>query len=313
MGFSYLDVYNNQKAKEEISNKRAMAEQANLNSQYRKAEALRESAKAAVVNKAKAYSNFKKSVTESYVAGLLWSIYESVLDANNASDFAKGIARSTLSNYVKENGAENILKSMNGKTRFLSEAAKMIDDFVTEAIYEADKDNEDTFAIDPAKEQEFYDNLSNSDDVNDITNAIRMRVIDAEEKMATDNIQDKMDMDDIMHGASQRIESIKQSNSEGETSDDSAELQQQEAVMMSKARMNDLATKRSRSVLEQMVRNSSKEVLKDERLAKVYSENGKIDFDKLIEANTSIYTFMEMLNTMQLEDFTEESVKRLVG
>ena len=205
MGFSYLDVYNNQKAKEEISNKRAMAEQANLNSQYRKAEALRESAKAAVVNKAKAYSNFKKSVTESYVAGLLWSIYESVLDANNASDFAKGIARSTLSNYVKENGAENILKSMNGKTRFLSEAAKMIDDFVTEAIHEADKDNEDTFAIDPAKEQEFYDNLSNSDDVNDITNAIRMRVIDAEEKMATDNIQDKMDMDDIMHGASQRI------------------------------------------------------------------------------------------------------------
>ena len=79
--------------------------------------------------------------------------------------------------------------------------------------------------------------------------------------------------------------------------------------MMSKARMNDLATKRSRSVLEQMVRNSSKEVLKDERLAKVYSENGKIDFDKLIEANTSIYTFMEMLNTMQLEDFTEESVE----
>ena len=313
MGFSYLDVYNSQKAKEELEQKRVFAERTNLDSQYQKAEAIRESAKAKAVNKAKAYSDFKKSVVESYVGGLLWNIYESVLDKNMSSEFAKGIGRSTLTSYIKENGAANILKKMNGKTKFLSEAARMIDDFVTEAIEDADPDNEDTLAIDPKKEQEFYDNLSNSDDVADITNAIRMRVIDAEEKMATDNINDKIDMDDIMQGAAQRIESIRQSNKEGELSDDSAELQQQETVMMSKARMNDLATKRSRSVLEQMVRNTSKQVLKDENLAKVYTENGKVDFDKLIEANTAIYTFMETLNTIQLEDFDEESVKKIIS
>lgn len=313
MGFSYLDVYNSQKAKEELEQKRVFAERTNLDSQYQKAEAIRESAKAKAVNKAKAYSDFKKSVVESYVGGLLWNIYESVLDKNMSSEFAKGIGRSTLTSYIKENGAANILKKMNGKTKFLSEAARMIDDFVTEAIEDADPDNEDTLAIDPKKEQEFYDNLSNSDDVADITNAIRMRVIDAEEKMATDNINDKIDMDDIMQGAAQRIESVRQSNKEGELSDDSAELQQQETVMMSKARMNDLATKRSRSVLEQMVRNTSKQVLKDENLAKVYTENGKVDFDKLIEANTAIYTFMETLNTIQLEDFDEESVKKIIS
>ena len=313
MGFSYLDVYNSQKAKEELEQKRVFAERTNLDSQYQKAEAIRESAKAKAVNKAKAYSDFKKSVVESYVGGLLWNIYESVLDKNMSSEFAKGIGRSTLTSYIKENGAANILKKMNGKTKFLSEAARMIDDFVTEAIEDADPDNEDTLAIDPKKEQEFYDNLSNSDDVADITNAIRMRVVDAEEKMATDNINDKIDMDDIMQGAAQRIESVRQSNKEGELSDDSAELQQQETVMMSKARMNDLATKRSRSVLEQMVRNTSKQVLKDENLAKVYTENGKIDFDKLIEANTAIYTFMETLNTIQLEDFDEESVKKIIS
>ena len=313
MGFSYLDVYNSQKAKEELEQKRVFAERANLDSQYQKAEAIRESAKAKAVNKAKAYSDFKKSVVESYVGGLLWNIYESVLDKNMSSEFAKGIGRSTLTSYIKENGATNILKKMNGKTKFLSEAARMIDDFVTEAIEDADPDNEDTLAIDPKKEQEFYDNLSNSDDVADITNAIRMRVVDAEEKMATDNINDKIDMDDIMQGAAQRIESVRQSNKEGELSDDSAELQQQETVMMSKARMNDLATKRSRSVLEQMVRNTSKQVLKDENLAKVYTENGKVDFDKLIEANTAIYTFMETLNTIQLEDFDEESVKKIIS
>ena len=95
MGFSYLDVYNSQKAKEELEQKRAFAERANLDSQYQKAEAIRESAKAKAVNKAKADSDFKKSVVESYVGGLLWNIYESVLDKNMSSEFAKGIGRST--------------------------------------------------------------------------------------------------------------------------------------------------------------------------------------------------------------------------
>ena len=53
MGFSYLDVYNSQKAKEELEQKRVFAERANLDSQYQKAEAIRESAKAKAVNKAK--------------------------------------------------------------------------------------------------------------------------------------------------------------------------------------------------------------------------------------------------------------------
>ena len=126
MGFSYLDVYNSQKAKEELEQKRVFAERTNLDSQYQKAEAIRESAKAKAVNKAKAYSDFKKSVVESYVGGLLWNIYESVLDKNMSSEFAKGIGRSTLTSYIKENGATNILKKMNGKTKFLSESIQCL-------------------------------------------------------------------------------------------------------------------------------------------------------------------------------------------
>ena len=159
MGFSYLDVYNSQKAKEELEQKRVFAERTNLDSQYQKAEAIRESAKAKAVNKAKAYSDFKKSVVESYVGGLLWNIYESVLDKNMSSEFAKGIGRSTLTSYIKENGAANILKKMNGKTKFLSEAARMIDDFVTEAIEDADPDNEDTLATLERKIDRFMSNI----------------------------------------------------------------------------------------------------------------------------------------------------------
>jgi hypothetical protein len=120
-------------------------------------------------------------------------------------------------------------------------------------------------------------------------------------------------MDDIMRGAAERIKAVKQSNEEGETTDDSADIQQQEAVMMSKARMNSVTTGRSRSVLEQMVRSTSKEVMRNPELAKVYAEDGKINYDKLIEANTAIYTLMEMLNTIQLEDYSSDSIKAIVS
>jgi hypothetical protein len=313
MGFSYLDIYESQKAKEEIQRKTAYAEQVALDSEYRKVNSLKESADMKRANKVRAYADFKKSVSETYVTGMLQSIYETVLDMNSVSDFAKGIGISALHKYVTENGADNLIRRMNGKTLFLSEAANMLNDYITEAIEDADVNNPDTYAIDPDDEQEFYDNLSQSDEIEDITNAIRMRVVDAEEKMATDNIQDKLDMDDIMRGAAERIKAVKQSNEEGETTDDSADIQQQEAVMMSKARMNSVTTGRSRSVLEQMVRSTSKEVMRNPELAKVYAEDGKINYDKLIEANTAIYTLMEMLNTIQLEDYSSDSIKAIVS
>lgn len=313
MGFSYLDIYNKRVEENEIRSKTALAEQAEYDTYNRKISAVRESADIAKANRGKAYSEFKRSVSESYVSNFLWAIYETVLEKNMASDFAKSIGLSTLESYIWENGADNIVKSMNGKTLFLSEAAKLLDDYITEAIDEADPSNTDTYAIDPEQEQEFFDNLSRSDEIEDIANSIRMKVVDAEEKMATDNIQDKIDMDDIMRSAAQRIESIKQSNSEDEISDDSADTQQQEAVMISKAKMNAVTTKRPRSVLEQMIRSTSKKVLKDNVLSEVYCEDGKINFDKLVEANTAIYTFMEMLNTMQLEDYTPEMIKQIVS
>jgi hypothetical protein len=313
MGFSYLDIYESQKAKEDIQRKTALAEQVALDSEYKKAVALKESAERAKANKVKAYADFKKSVSETYVNNFLWTIYESVLDKNLTSEFAKNIGRSALTSYIKENGADNLIRRMNGKTLFLSEAAKMLNDYITEALDDADVNNPDTQSIDPAQEQEFYDNLSQSDEIEDITNAIRMRVVDAEERMATDNINDKMDMDDIMRGAAERIKAVRQSNAEGETTDASADLQQQEAVMMSKARMNEISSKRPRTVLEQMVRKTSEQVLKDENLARVYSENGKINYEKLIEANTAIYTLMETLNTIQLEEYKAGNIKAIIS
>ena len=308
----YLNIYK-QRLKEEEQNAKAEAARALAeNANYASAEALKEAAANKRMLKLKAYPAFKESVQNRFVGGFLWALYEQVLDKNMASDFAKSIGRGAVESYVKENGAMNIVRNMNGKSLYLTEAAQLIDSTIESVLEDVDPGNEDTYAINPEKEMEFYDDLSNSE-TDDITNTIRMRVVDAEEKMATDNIKDKLDMDEIMRTAADRINAVKTSNYEGNLSDDSAEQQQQEAVMMSKYRMNKVANDRPRSVLEQMVRTNSKKVLMDDNLRKVYSENGQINFDKLIEATTAVYGFMETLNTLKIEEFDRESLKKMIS
>ena len=308
----YLNIYK-QRLKEEEQNARAEQARALAESaSYAEATAFKEAAENKRMLRLKAYPAFKESVENKFVGGFLWTLYEQVLDKNQASDFGKSIARGVVESYVKENGAMNIVRNMNGRSLYLTEAAQLIDSTIESVLEDVDKDNVDSYAINPEKEMEFYDSLDNSE-TDDITNTIRMRVVDAEEKMATDNIKDKLDMDEIMRSAADRINAVKTSNYEGNISDESAEKQQQEAVSMSKYRMNKVANDRPRSVLEQMVRTNSKKVLSDNELRKVYSENGQINFDKLIEATTAIYGFMETLNTLKIEYFDNESLKKMIS
>lgn len=304
----YLNIYNRQVMEAEREAKAAQARAISENAGYNAARAIMESAEHKRALMAKKYPAFKESVENRFVGGFLWSIYEQVLD----SEFSKSIGRSVVESYVKENGAMNIVRNMNGKSLFLTEAAQHISNTIESVLEDVDKGNEDTYAIDPEKEQEFYDDLEGST-VDDITNSIRMRVVDAEERMATDNIKDKLDMDEIMRDASDRINAVRASNAEGDLTDDHAETRQQEAVSMSKYRMNQVSTNRPRSVLEQMVRTNSKKVLSDPDLAKAYMENGRINFDKLVEGTTAIYAFMETLNTIKLEEFDNNSLKKMIS
>ena len=316
MRTNYQNIYNTMVKEEEARKQKALAEAAMADSEYRKNVAMAEACAAKKKAKAVAYPKFKKKVQESFVAGFLGTLCGKVLEECHTVpdvDAAKGVCNGAINSYVEENGAMNLIKKMNGNTLFLSEAAKLLDTTIDAVLEEVDPTNTDSYVIDPVKEREFYDSLQDCDTVEDITNAIRIRVIDAEERMASDNIGDKIDMDEIVQSAKDRIEAVRASNASGDTSDASAELQQQEAVSISKVRMNNVSTKRPRSVLEQMVRSNSKAVLKDQSLMEAYSTNGQVDYDKLIGSTIAVYTLMECLNTIGLEEFTAEDIQHMVS
>lgn len=279
---------------------------------YHEAVALKEAAEKKSMENANKYPNFVREVKNGLVEGALWKIYGGVLEGCKISDFGVNVGKMSLANYIKENGADRLINSFRGKTYLLSEVARCYDKAVKNILEEVDPDNEESFSVDPAKEQEFYDDLSNSGDIADITNSIRMRVVDAEERMETDNIKDKLDMDEITQNAADRINAIKASNSSGELPDDAAIESEQEAASIAKAKMGKIVSDRPRCVLEQLTRSLSEQIISDKDLSKAYSENGQLDYDKVISASEAIYALMETLYSLGVEYFDEDDIKKIV-
>ena len=258
------------------------------------------------------YPEFLSSVTSSFLEGALWKYYGTVLEGLHVSPSGINIGRGVLKNYIKENGADRLVNSFRNKTYALSEINRLVLGIKEGCKDKADPENPDTFNVSPEDEQKFYDELSNNDNFDDITNAIRMRVIDAEEKMSTDSIQDKIDSDNILNSAAERIKSVKAQNAAGDMADNIADAITAEAASIANVEANKITTNRPRCVLEHFVRNMSTRVLSDGTLHESYTSCGNINYEKLIESCTVIYTFMEMLNTMKIEEFDENYILELV-
>lgn len=259
-------------------------------------------------------ADFVVDMKTSLLEGALWKYYNAVLNKNLVSESGMNVARNVLHDYVREDAgtAIRLLNDFKHKTYALSEINRLVEEACKKTMESVDPENPDTFAVDPEVEKKFYDDLSDNDNFDDITNAIRMRVIDAEEKMSTDNIQDKLDSDEILRMAAQRVEAAKGKADTGEYEPEVADNIAAEAASVANAAVNDIATNRDRCVLEQLVRKMSKEAMNDASLHEAYTKDNVINYDKLVEACTCIYTFMEMCNTMGIENFTAQDIERLV-
>lgn len=259
-------------------------------------------------------ADFVVDMKTSLLEGALWKYYGTVLSKNMISENGMNVARNMLHSYITEDAGKPIrmLNEFKHKTYALSEISRLVEEACKKTMESVDPENPDTFSVQPEVEKKFYDDLSDNDNFDDITNAIRMRVVDAEEKMSTDSIQDKLDSDEILRLAAQRVEAAKGKGASGEMDDDVAENIAQEAAREANAKVNDIATNRNRSVLEQLVRNTSKKAMGEGPLHEAYTKDNAIDYEKLVEACTAIYTFMEMCNTMCIEDFSAEDIQGIV-
>lgn len=256
-----------------------------------------------------AYDNYINSVKSMLLSEAISSITLESL-GESITDDSKHIVKNLVNKFVKENSVYNILSNTQ-KTYSIEAVKSLVNKYTTIITEKCDKDNKETFKVDKEDKVKFLDELNDEKDIENVKQAIALRVSNAEEEFITANIDDKLDINNIIQDTKNRIESTKTDmTTDDETKDEIAK----EATNLSKQRIDNIRENRKRSIFNQMVINLSESVIKDENIRNEFmTDNGQLNMDKIVESTKCFYGFLETINTMKLEKVNEEYIENVLN
>ena len=244
------------------------------------------------MNYSRRKSSFFESVTHALLSESIFKVYKEAMDPHLVRDPAiHTMMRAMVSEFVKEDYNE-ILSKMRSKSAILSEMYNVITSTRSQIIKEAEEsysdNNVDAFEIKNNIKDEFFDKL-NDLDTESISNAIRERVQDAEEKFMIDNQNDHQKIITALQLTKDKME---------EVSDKPEEVK--ESYQRLSKRYITKVRNRQKSVFESMVMAVSESALKDPDLREEFVEGAKLNVGKIVDRVKTMYTFIETVNTLQL-------------
>lgn len=266
-------------------------------------EALKESAELKRQNNAK-FIQLRKDAKDMLMTEALSHIVNTAL----GEDAVKLLTNNLVYQFVKENeGADMIMARNVAKTYTLENLFNMIDD-TCDAMLEKAKEKGKP-EIEKQDLVSFLDSLDNDGDIENMTQAIALRITTGEEEFINNNISDKMTIKGIVDDTTNRINAAKQDGAiDQQVADDIA----QEAARESRAKINAIHTDKPRSVFDTMVRKMSENVMKNKSLRESYSNRDNLDMDKIVNTARTMYGFLETVNSLQLVRVTESYIKEML-
>lgn len=251
---------------------------------------------------------FKKKIKNKLVEAAFQRIFDKCLgDCIFNNDTSNEYAKSLLCNYVEEQGADELLLSMSTKGLLLSELADCIYTAYDKILEDVDPDNENTFEVDSSEMDNFFEDLDMSN-FDDVANLIKTRVNSAAAAFVNKNYNDKIDLSDNMRDTQEKIASLKQDVRQSDA--DFEEVK--ESYMNINRRKASRISEKPRTVYEQMVYTLTETVVKDNNLRSRFSTNGKLDMDTIVENVNIMYTLLEMVNTLKIENVDEKYIKNVL-
>lgn len=251
---------------------------------------------------------FKKAVKDKLVEAAFQRIFDKCLgDCIFTADNTKEYAKSLTCGYVEEKGSDDLLIGMSSRGLLLSELADCIQTAYNSIMEDVDPDDENTFEVNDDEMDKFFDDLDMSN-FDDVASLIKTRVNSAATAFVNKNYNDKIDLTDSMRETQEKIASLKQ---DVRQSDEDFE-QVKESYMNLNRRKASKVTERPRPVYEQMVYTLTETVMKNDDLRSRFSIDGKLDMDKITENVNVMYTFLEMVNTLKIENVDEEYIKNVL-
>lgn len=258
------------------------------------------------------YMEFSNVVKEDLLTKALQSITLGALSETlSIEDQHLIITENLIRGYIKEHGGVNrVLESFKGKTYVLDTIRCLVEDEHEEIMDDVDKDNPETQEVPEEKETSIQDDMDKEDDIHAAVDTIAQRISDAEEEFIRQNAEDKRKIEELTKQVNDRLEAVKQDR---DTDDDTAEEIEQEATNLFRRKVTAVRNDRRRGVLEQMVRNLSESIIRNESLRENFtSVDGHLDMSSIVENATCMYGFLETVNTLKLDRVDESYIEKII-
>lgn len=253
----------------------------------------------------KEFDKFSIGLREFLVVEALNSVLEASY-MEGTSTTLKKYGKSLINDFVQEEGCLNLLNKFKSSTEFLSNVASIVESSYSEIIEAVDPTNPDSFRVMDSSSKAFYDKISDLS-VEKVSKEINKRVTDATNNFVKSNLEDKAKMEELAENIKEKIDSTKEKNQEDEDNI------KQEFANMYRRQINSITNSKNRTILETMINHATKKVLKNESLLESYqNESGKLDVNKIVESTAVSYTFLEMINTLNIKNINESELKELI-
>ena len=265
----------------------------------------REDLKAAHEAKLNAFYEYKDNVKSLLVSRALYGIYEKSLVNPNPRE--SKIGKVLIDNYVNEIGASKLLRNMKfSESALLLEIKDAVEDFYDRITDDATAEDVSTQTIKPEDIEDFWKQIDKSEDIQDITDLIRLRVSGAEEDFVNKNQEDKENVKTILKQTADRVKNAEETND-----NDYAEAVEESETRIAKDKIYKIQHEGHRSVFDRMVRNISESVIKNEDAKKEFMlKNGRLDMDKIVESARCMYALLEIVSSLNIEKVDEAYIEQ---
>ena len=249
------------------------------------------------------FIDFKQKVTDAFVTeGIVILVDNCMSPTLIREDYHQKLVRQLASNFVKEEGSMKLLNKFRSTSYLMSEMAYAIDTTVQSILEKADKNNSETFKIEKADQDKFYDKLGKIDAdeaVEKITNRVREQTSD----FVNDNMSDKAKLAESLSKTQKKVEDNKDRLAEkanDKKEQEKAAKIEESYIALGKRRDTDIRNSRSKNIFEHMVYNLSKSAMVNESASKAFVSDSKLDMEKIVEHCETVCTFITTLDSLNI-------------
>lgn len=246
--------------------------------------------------KEREYKKFIHDTKKSLLAECIYSLMDKSIGYQQDKVRADVIKRNLVDNFIQEQGVDSLIARFRTESALLSEYARIVEKYSKIIVEKVEKDNPDTFVVEPEEKDKFFEELEMSD-ADEIATAIKMRVSDSVDEFVNSNIRQKEEIKEVLTKSKEKIESSR-----------SEEIKESYNIL-AKRKISSIREGRKMNIFESMVFTLAEASMKDEQLKSIYTVNGKLDMDSIVENCTIMYSFLETLNSAKMVKIDEAYLK----